>query len=210
MTMEVEMKLSAPPETVRQVTALSELTQLANGPILRQRLISVYYDTPAGTLRSRGVALRMRKQQNAWVQTLKYRGECRDGIAYREEWDTPSDGYHLDFSSLKDDALRDYLLSEPVYRHLKPRFITDFERTTRQLMTAGGAEIELAVDLGEVRTGLSQSPLSEIELELKSGAPDELQALSRILQSRLPLVLESMSKAERGYALLEQEEGRPS
>lgn len=206
MTLEIEMKLSASPDAVRQVTTLNELAQLANGPVLHQRLISVYYDTPVGTLRSRGVALRMRRQQGKWVQTLKYRGECRDGIAYREEWDTPSDGYHLDFSSLKDDALRDYLLSGPVYRHLKPRFVTDFERTTWPLRTAGGAEIELAVDLGEVRTGLSKAPLSEIELELKSGPPDELQVLSSILQSRLPLIPEAMSKAERGYVLLEREE----
>ncbi len=210
MTLEIEIKLSASPETVRQVMTLNELAQLANGSVLHQRLISVYYDTPTGTLRSRGVALRMRRQQGTWVQTLKYKGEYRDGIAYREECDTPSDGYHLDFSSLEDDALRDYLLSEHVYRYLKPRFVTDFERTTRQLRTAGGAEIELAVDLGEVRTGLSQWPLSEIELELKSGSPDELHVLSRFLQSRLLLVPDTMSKAERGYALLEQEKDRSS
>jgi inorganic triphosphatase YgiF len=45
--------------------------------------------------------------------------------------------------------------------------------------------------------------LSELELELKRGAPPDLFAFAKALAACLPLRLGIRTKAERGYALLE-------
>ncbi|MEO8407622.1 MAG: CHAD domain-containing protein, partial [Oxalobacteraceae bacterium] len=73
--------------------------------------------------------------------------------------------------------------------------------TLWQLRLPHGAEVELALDQGEVVHAATSLPISEIELELKSGAPAELFAFALELQQALPLRVGNISKAERGYAL---------
>ena len=52
-------------------------------------------------------------------------------------------------------------------------------------------------------------PLSEIELELKSGEPAAIYDVALRLLDVAPLRLETRSKAERGYALVTPDGGRP-
>ncbi|MFD2271761.1 CHAD domain-containing protein [Undibacterium arcticum] len=49
--------------------------------------------------------------------------------------------------------------------------------------------------------GATRVPISEVELELKSGDPGELFDLALQLQNAVPLRVGNISKAERGYAL---------
>ncbi len=206
MSIEIELKLSADPEDLPRVLALDALRPLLAAPPVVQQLVSIYYDTPEGALRQRGVALRLRRVGSRWIQTLKSKGQDQDGLTTRQELETPSDGQALDFSGLDDAALRAFLESEALLRQLKPRFITDFERVTQLLRCADDTVIELAIDRGEVRTGARTAPISEIELELKSGNQDRLREVARLLQGSLRLNPESVSKAERGYRLLSPDE----
>ena len=64
--------------------------------------------------------------------------------------------------------------------------------------------VELSIDRGDIKAGRRSAPLSEIELELKRGAPDRLFTLARMLAELAPLSLGVRSKSERGYALLER------
>ena len=72
------------------------------------------------------------------------------------------------------------------------------QRTFRYL----DAEIELALDQGEVTGAERRSPFCEVELELKSGPPSALFALARDLSAAAPLYLAFDSKASRGRALV--------
>jgi inorganic triphosphatase YgiF len=90
---------------------------------------------------------------------------------------------------------------------LAPVFTTTFERTTLPLVLPDGTRAELAVDRGEVRGGARDTPsapsepISEVEIELRDGRPAALFALALAIADDIPVLVQSRSKAERGYAL---------
>src|SRR5262249_24337951 len=133
-----------------------------------RELISVYFDTPDLDLQKAGASLRVRESKGQKVQTLK-RG---DGLV-REEHETPIAGDAPDPSL---GPLCD-LLPAGARSELRPAFHVRVTRRQR-LIRFGGAEIELALDQGEVRGGRRTSPISEVELELKSGEPRALFGLA--------------------------------
>src|SRR5262249_28332218 len=69
------------------------------------------------------------------------------------------------------------------------------------LVRRDGADVEIAVDEGEIAAGAETAPIHEIELELKQGAPSALATLVEDLSKAAPVRLGLRSKAERGYQL---------
>src|SRR5690606_27645162 len=65
--------------------------------------------------------------------------------------------------------------------------------------------IEAALDLGEVKAGKLREEICELELELRQGEPAALLELAAELAASLPLTPSDISKAERGYRLLNPE-----
>jgi triphosphatase len=70
--------------------------------------------------------------------------------------------------------------------------------------------IEVVLDEGVVGAGRKQTPLIELELELKQGKPAALFDLAEEIGRAAPLRLGMLSKNERGYALAEGWLGRPA
>jgi inorganic triphosphatase YgiF len=85
-------------------------------------------------------------------------------------------------------------------RLLEPRFETKFKRRIKRL-TVGGASFEAAFDEGEIVAGERRAPLTELELELKSGEHADFYDFATQLAEALPLRLETLSKSTRGYLL---------
>ena len=197
MTVETELKLHI---------AAEHLPLLRRHPFLRAfsvarartvGLYSVYYDTAGLKLHRHALALRLRRSGARWVQTLKGGGQASAGLHQRNEWETPVAAERLDLEAL---AAAGGVLPHAVRNHLQPVFVTDFSRTIR-LLDFEGARIELCLDSGEIRAGQSVYPISELELELKSGAPLQLFRLALALLNIVPLQVEHTSKAEHGYRL---------
>ncbi len=84
---------------------------------------------------------------------------------------------------------------------LQPVFRTDFDRAARLVSFPDGTAAELALDHGEIRAGSRTAPISEAEIELKTGDAQRLFELARELARDVPLRLGHATKAERGYAL---------
>jgi inorganic triphosphatase YgiF len=187
---EIELKFLCAPEDLGRVLAAAP-----EGADDTRELISVYFDTPELDLKRAGASLRVRESQGRRVQTVK-RG---DGLA-REEHETPIAGDAPDPSL----APLPELLPEGAQEKLRPAFHVRVTRRQR-LVRYHGAEIELAVDEGEVRGAQRTSPISEVELELKSGEPDALFGLAKSLSHAAPLYLSFASKAARGQALVSGE-----
>lgn len=202
METEIELKLAAHPEDLPRVLALPMLQSFIKVPAVTAQLTSIYYDTPQQDLRQHGMALRLRRANGLWVQTLKTKGTEHEGLFTRLELETPSDGKALNFSLVKDTALKAFLESDVVLKKLHPRFITDFERVAQLLHCADGTIVEMALDHGDVLAGDASDAISEIELELKHGNPARLPEIAALLRSQLDLQPEAISKAERGYRLL--------
>ncbi len=200
MAQEIELKLRLSPSVARRLLAHPVLVTLKP---FKQRLFNTYYDTPELDLRKRGIALRMRRKGWAtWVMTVKGGDSNAGGLAQRAEWEAPAQPGSFDFSIVTDDGLRDFL--ETHKPHLQAVFSTDFTRMAWTLERCG-ARLELALDRGKISAaGRNDEALCELELELLEGASaDALFELAIELAADIPLHPEVLSKAERGYALVD-------
>lgn len=198
MAIETELKLRIAPDQLARLKrhALLKAHQVSR-PATR-RLHNIYFDTPRLDLHKSGMALRLRHAGRQWLQTLKGGGEVQAGLHLRNEWEAPVAGEAPDFDALEAGSGKH--LSHAVRKKLQPVFVTDFSRNTRML-DFEGAQIELCMDSGEIRAGRSARPVSELELELKSGEPVQLFRLALALLDVVPLEVEHTSKAEYGYRL---------
>jgi inorganic triphosphatase YgiF len=197
VAIETELKLHITPENLIRLKRHPFLRSLSTTRARTLHLYSIYYDTGDLELRRCAMALRLRRVGNQFLQTLKGGGEVSAGLHQRNEWETAVPSEQLNFALLKASGGE---LPHGVRNNLQPVFVTDFSRNVR-LLKFEGAEIELCMDSGEIRAGQSNCPISELELELKSGEPKQLFKLALALLDIVPLVVEHTSKAEYGYLL---------
>lgn len=190
---EIELKFELDPAALN---ALKRHPSLA-GRGKAKTLNAVYYDTPELDLRRLGLTLRVRKSGRSLVQTVK-RGRASD-LFNRDEWECPLKHAEPDLAAIPDDKVAAQF--EGFKDDLAPAFSTDIRRVVYEA-ERDGAVIELALDRGEVRSGLETDPVCELELELKSGSPDALYKLARDLFALAPMRLSLTTKSERGYRLL--------
>ena len=191
----------------------------------QQRLSAYYFDTPNQDLAKKGIALRIRFEDNQWVQTLKTAG---DGVAKRVELNTvlslTGTPDTLDVSSFVPDVS---LITEPTVvaqltsimpldqlaQALTVQYFTDVQRTSRQIKK-NNSRIEIAYDIGKVgighlnsqkpanNPGLTQSDIHEIEFELLEGDPSDLIEVAKTWCKKYKLYLSTVTKAQRGSLLL--------
>lgn len=197
MPIESEIKLHITPENLARLKRHPFLRSLSSCRARTQKLYSIYYDTDDLALRHHAMALRLRRVGSLFVQTLKGGGQVSAGLHQRNEWEMPVAAEQLDFDALKASG---GVLPHGVCGRLQPVFVTDFSRNIRTL-DYEGAQIELCMDSGEIRAGQSSCPISELELELKSGDPKQLFKLALALLDIVPLQVEHTSKAAYGYLL---------
>jgi triphosphatase len=199
---EIELKLALPPG---QTEAFLKRMARRRSTAVRQELITRYFDTPDFALSAQGVALRVRRVGRRWLQTLKTEGERQGGLSRRVEFEMPVSHGTPDWDRFPAGAQG--FVPEALRAQLVPVFETRFHRTAWLLRGKGGAQIEVALDLGEVRTlkgmnaGEHSQPLCEIELELKAGQPDALFALALEWAGAFDCLPFDVSKAERGVRL---------
>lgn len=197
--METELKLAM---------TLAALKRLMRSPLWsvwrtsdeRQRPHTLYFDTPDGLLMREGVALRVRRLGRQWIQTVKGRGGAVGGLHRREETEAVVGGPRPEIAKLPAALLEGALGKTGVFERLGVVFETRFDRLARTVHMTSGTTIEVAFDRGSVIAGERESPICEVELELKAGSATELLALARAVV-REGGWLDDTSKAARGYQL---------
>ncbi len=205
MATETELKLqlnAADLDAFRAQPRLQAAT--AAGP---STLLNTYYDSADLALANARVALRLRRQGGQSIQTFKTKGQSVNGLHQRGEWEWELPQAVLDTGLLRDDIWPESLPPASQLQ-LVPVFTTDFERET-WLLQYQGAEIEVALDRGQIRCdcpsgGSLQDEILEVELELKSGEASALLALAAELGRSVALQPFDLSKAQRGYQLFRQ------
>jgi len=201
MPNETELKLRIDPRDIPHLWRHPLLAAHTRRKWPTQKLLSIYYDTPELTLHENKIAVRLRRVGKRWIQTVKTEGQVSAGLHERPEWEYETAENTLNFQPLPDPELQDFFSADSLRQTLRPVFTTEFSRARRLLEWPSGETVEFALDRGEIRAGEQSQPLCEIELELKSGAPERLFEFALGLQADLPLQLENVSKAERGYQL---------
>ena len=205
MSHEVELKFDI---AAAEVAALRACAALAGVTPATTEAETAYFDTKRGLVREAGYSLRVRKAGGRCVQAVKHKPAAAAGLFVRREWEADVPGFAIDDAALAKTPLKKLLEAEGA-GPLKPQVRTKFRRTI-WLVTLRDSVIEVVLDEGRVTAGRAETPLCELELELKSGKPRALFALAGTIGAAVPLRLGVLSKAERAYALAERRLGEPA
>lgn len=203
--MEIEFKFLVPPDRLAEVEH-----DLRTGAFEPLDLQARYFDTGDGALAAAGLALRMRKEGDRWIQTAKARGEGPLGrFEHNVDLATPPEpgslpdigvhsGTHV--GSELERVVGDAVLTETFSTHIR-RLV----RVEQQ----GDTQVELALDVGRLsapgRDGAAArtAPVCELEIELLHGRIADLVTVAKRWVERHGLAFSTVSKAERGRRLLD-------
>jgi triphosphatase len=204
MLVETEIKLRLSSKTKALLMQHSLITERLDGEWQTVNLYNQYFDTASLELDKANMALRLRRDGEQIIQTLKGRGRCVGGLFVRNESDWYIDEYALKLDLLDKNCWPD-TLEDVDKTSISPIFSTNFKRTKALLKwcwKGQAVEVEVALDEGAVETNDAQDLICELELEIRHGPVDALLELAVELASELSLFPSSISKAERGYRLL--------
>ena len=162
--------------------------------------MTTYFDTPDHLLDRAGLTLRVRRSGNTHTQTVKARAADRGLATDRTEWEWRIGQNKPDISLLAKTRVL-AKAATAVKDRLEPVFVTDVQRTTRLLRLDDGTVVEAAIDAGNIEAGPVREPVSELELELKSGCIGPVYRLAAGLQVVAPFWISTESKAARGWHL---------
>ncbi len=223
---ELELKFCVPTFTQAALNKQFDLKM-----VKRQRLCAYYVDTPVRDLAKNGIALRVRYEDEQWVQTLKTSG---DGVAKRLELNTILDltdtpetinvtelpkQLKLDNNQPLSEQLLKVMPLDKLAESLTIQYFTDVERKSR-IIKKNNSKIEIAYDLGNVDKGEVNKntdgkntdtksndpsdayPLHEIEFELIEGDVADLVDIAKTWCKKYKLYLSTVTKAQRGGLLL--------
>jgi len=200
---ELELKLLISPQDQPRFLQSDLISRCVIGPGQEKRLHSVYYDTAEHTLAENGFSLRVRRDGDTFVQTLKFAPQEEKSFS-RHEWETPLQGSAPELSDFPGSALG------PVAARLRAKALVPLCSSTvrRRVIPIGFKEsiLELALDEGVIAAGERERPISELEIEVKKGDATRLYELALELLDLVPLRWSTESKFKRGFALAQ---GRP-
>jgi inorganic triphosphatase YgiF len=204
---ERELKLECNLDDIGKLLDHPILTRATSLPQSSGLLRATYFDTPDLVLQQAGIALRIRKHNGRFIQTIKAEGQPRGIALDRTEWEHEVDG-NLDASAAFETPLRPFLENEAIRARIQPLFTV---KTIRRafLIDTGRATIELALDRMRISARGRSSSATELELELKAGEAREIFRVAKELARTLPLRLSVLAKSDRGYRLLESYDPKP-
>src|SRR3954468_1361967 len=194
---EIELKLLVDADRMAYFNAAPVIAANARNKGTRKHLKSVYYDTPERTLRRNGLRLRVRQSRVRLVQTVKT--DAADDPLRRGEWEAgvpslaPDPALAMPFIPEK---LRGQVEAQP----LEAVVTADVHRHARMIDLPSGT-VEIAFDRGELTAGNRSLPVSEIELELKSGSASAIYELALRLAGHGDVKPSIRTKSARGVDL---------
>ncbi len=205
METEIELKFFVTPEfsdTLKSKVAEQKVLQHSC-----RELGNTYFDTPDNWLRKHDIGLRIRRYDDVFVQTVKTSGRVVAGLHQRPEFNAEHTSNQPDLSLHPQDIWPFDKEVQVLQQEIEPIFSTNFQREQWLVGMPDGSQIEVAFDQGLVVAGEQESPICEVELELKSGQTESLFTLARTLSDKGGMRLGNLSKAARGYRLAQGYDG---
>jgi len=194
---EIELKLLVDAAHLADFNDAPVVTANARNKGARKHLKSVYYDTPERTLWQNGLTLRVRQNGARFVQTVK--AEFRDDPLRRGEWEASVPSMAPDLA-LAMPFIPEKLRAEIESSRIEGVFTADIRRHQRMLEMPSGT-VEIAFDQGVIKAGDRSLPVSEIELELKSGSATAIHELALRLAEYGEVRPSTRTKSARGFDL---------
>ncbi len=177
-----------------------------------QLLQACYFDTRDQMLAKHGVVIRLRRENDVWVQTVK---ASTSNALERLEHNLTIENT----SNVNDFVMPDINLSQKLPKDIKqllelilkinlnaqapaliPVYETDVQRLKFNVMHSGSL-IEIALDQGMVESNGKSAALCELEFELKEGKPEHVVAVARKWRALYGLHVSTISKSMKGQRL---------
>jgi triphosphatase len=200
--LEVEAKFALESRvTADQIEALDWTPfTLGERHVIDQR--DTFFDTAELALSRTRHAVRIRQAGSDILVTLKGPGTIKDGLHSREEIELP-----LTHSSPEawPDAIRSRIVALIGDQDVRPILTVHNLRTTWPLFRDGRVMGEVALDEGSIVANDAQEPMHELEVELKGGRVEDIDAVRLLVLRQLPAHPEDRSKFARGIALIQPE-----
>ena len=162
------------------------------------RLAETFYDTADSRLWRHGYSLRLRRKGRG--QELALRSQGRSAI-HLQEWTAAVDGQAVDLALLPPEAPRGDI-GVVLPEELQSKFSSEVKKT-RKRIRLDGAEIEVSLCVGLLKSGKRESPVNELEFVLLDGDVAVMLAQIKTLLRRRRMTLEARSRAARGMELAE-------
>lgn len=221
---EIELKFQIPAgqtDAVRQ--ALRALAAGQPEGIQHIQMLAAYFDTPDRALARHKMALRVRQENEAWVQTFKAAGaDAMSRIEDNQPMAAPHGELRPDLSLHRLPAARQALLralpgladgnapaAPPDHAGLGPVYQTRFQREQIVVVTPEG-RVAICLDDGQLVAGALNEPLAELEFELVAGQAEAVIHTARPWVDRFGVWLDVHSKAYRGTRLAGAAMGGPA
>ncbi len=184
MGFEFELKFRATPETLEKIRQ----QQQPEGVI---RMETTYYDTAEGSLAAKKYTLRLRRENDICVCTMK----TPAGKFGRGEFEVMQDKI--------ESAIPELCKLSGVDLPTAGLVAVCGARFTRhtKVVVCPDCTVELALDEGVLTGGGRQQPLCEVEVELKEGIPEGAVAYARAFAQVYGLEREEKSKFKRALEL---------
>ena len=201
---ETELKLAFRADDLDKLTAFFG-ADAALPP--KRRLSTIYYDTADAALRDKGLALRVRRDGQRYVQTVKGPAASACGGALsRREIEAPLRSASPDLSAIADPDIAAEVQRSSL-AGLKPMFHVNVERISlKEPPATPGVVVD--IDVGEVKAGRRRAPICEVEFESRGATLQALYKLALQLHQTVPLRVSQVTKSATGYML--REGGQPA
>ncbi len=204
--LEVELKFEIPEDAH---AAFRALPALAGARPVDEQLLALYFDTPAEEIAGHRMALRLRRSGRKWRQALKAGASGSGGLHARAEWEYPRRGPSLDLALFAHTPLAKLRRADRLHERLHEVFRVDVARTTWEVPVPPGGRVEVALDRGMVVRGARSDAVSEVEIECLEGEPHAVFDFAERLLGSVPMRPSAVTKAQRGYRLLRDDEDTP-
>lgn len=164
---------------------------------------AMYFDTPDMDFRKRGIAYRIRQEDDRCTATIKWDVNVEDGLHRREEFNlvvnderfAENPNIELFVSSDAYDVLYEAAGDKKLSRTIGMDYIR------KQIKVDTGKSIScISLDVGNIHHADGYDvPISELEIEWYYGDEDDFISLANFIQSKYELETEDMSKLQRAY-----------
>lgn len=166
-------------------------------------MIANYFDTDESDLLNRGVAYRIRHENDRITATIKWDKDVTDGLHIREEFNlvVNDDRYaeSPDIGMFKSSDAYEVLFNASGDKKLVKKIGMEYER--KQIRVDTGKSIScISIDEGIIHHVKGYDvPILELEIEWFHGAEDDFKALAHKVQEKYGLETEDISKLQRAF-----------
>ncbi|MEM9102490.1 MAG: CYTH domain-containing protein [Pseudomonadota bacterium] len=204
MAQEIELKLSVNEQDIEAIKLLPSFNSSQSQPWKSKKVSNYYFDTKNLMLNRSKSALRIRSIDGKYLQTFKTVGLNQGGVHKRDEWEVSLEQADISLDKFPEAVKTIFSNHSITEEQLILMFAVEFERETLHITTEEGSQVEVAIDRGKLSASEQELPICELELELISGHPEALFKLAETITSQTQAVLDNVSKAEKGFRLLNQ------